>query len=380
VSARVSMDLSPDGFMRPVLGPDSPDDRGVRGRDEARGFNAMCPGVRLSAPSPNNSRHHEIFGAYFSAWEAVAVDEQVRHSGSSGGVLTALTTWLVETGQVDTMTGVSASVRSPRSTVPVTITSREEALAAAGSRYAPVSTLTGWTDQPRAGLVGKPCEVSAAVQHHNSKSNSAEMPISLSFFCAGTPSQHATDNLVESLGLDPATVSEVRYRGDGWPGRFRVSSTSGETASLTYQESWGKHLGRQLQWRCKTCVDGTGAHADISVGDLWESDASGYPVFLDSGGNSVAIARTERGHAIILAAAAAGVIAASPIELDRAARIQPLQVQRRETMLGRLSGRVLAGKTVPRYRGYGMTQIALRNIPGNFKGLIGTFLRTLGWR
>jgi coenzyme F420 hydrogenase subunit beta len=374
------MELSDEGFLRPMLGPDASPSDSDRNRHEAKSFNKMCPGVRLTAPSPKSARHHKTFGAYFSAWEAVAVDPLVRHSGSSGGVLTALTTWLVETGQVQTMTGVAASSQSPRSTVPVTITTREQALAAAGSRYAPVATLSNWPNQPGSGLVGKPCEISAAVQHHAAGNSATEMPITLSFFCAGTPSQNATDQLIELLGMDLDSVSDVRYRGEGWPGRFKVTSDNGSNASLSYQESWGKHLGRQLQWRCKTCVDGTGAHADISVGDLWESDASGYPVFLDSGGNSVAIARTERGHALIQAASAAGIIAASEIDLDRAASIQPLQVQRRSTMLGRLTGRFLAGKVIPRYRGYGLVKVAFSDVRGNIKGFIGTFLRTVGWR
>jgi coenzyme F420 hydrogenase subunit beta len=374
------MELSDEGFLRPTLSPEASPVDSARSRLDAKSFESMCPGVRLRAPSPESARHHKIFGAYFSAWEAVAVDPVVRHSGSSGGVLTALTTWLVETGQVETMTGVAASNQSPRSTVPVTIMTREQALAAAGSRYAPVATLSNWPNESGSGLVGKPCEVSAAAQHHAASNSAEEMPIMLSFFCAGTPSQKATDQLIELLGMDVESVADVRYRGEGWPGRFKVTSAAGASASLSYQESWGKHLGRQLQWRCKICVDGTGAHADISVGDLWESDASGYPVFLDSGGNSVAIARTARGHALLQAASAAGIIAASEIDLDRAASIQPLQVQRRSTMVGRLTGRSLAGKSIPRYRGYGLVRVALSDVRGNVKGFIGTFLRTIGWR
>lgn len=383
VSPRVTMQQNPAGFLRPVITPATAADTTATANTkeqtqaEARQFKAMCPGVAVRAPSPPNALRHPTFGPYYSTWAAAAVDPQVRHAGSSGGVLTALTTWLIDTGQVTSMIGATGDPSAPSRTVAVTITTREQALAASGSRYAPVATLAGWAGKPSAGLVAKPCEIAAAAQHHRASGTTAPLPITLSFFCAGTPSQHATDELVESLGMRQNELSHLRYRGLGWPGRFTATSTTGDTASLSYEKSWGTHLGRQLQFSCKLCVDGTGAHADIAVGDLWQADARGYPVFADSAGNSVAIARTTRGHAILLAAAASGVITISPVSLERVAAIQPYQVQRRATLLGRLLGRSLAGKPVPHYRGYGLARLALRNPYGNARALAGTFVRSL---
>jgi coenzyme F420 hydrogenase subunit beta len=377
ISPRVKMQPNSAGFLRPVVTQATTPTANAQSKAEARNFTAMCPGVAVRAPAPPKALRHEAFGPYYSAWAAAAIDPQVRHAGSSGGVLTALTTWLIATGQVTTMTGASGDPASPSRTVAVTISTRDEALAAAGSRYAPVATLTGWVDQPLAGLVAKPCEIAAAVRLHNSSGTTAAMPITLSFFCAGTPSQRATDQLVESLGVPANELSDLRYRGQGWPGRFTATTRTGDRASLSYEKSWGTHLGRQLQFSCKICVDGTGAQADIAVGDLWEADARGYPVFDDNAGNSVAIARTKRGHAILLAAAAAGVITISPVSLEQVAAIQPYQVQRRATLLGRLLGRRLAGKPVPRYRGYGLAMLALKNPYGNARALAGTFLRSI---
>lgn len=380
VSNRVSMNLDPEGFLRPAVEPLAAGaDLAVEARARAV-FRSMCPGVRLAAPRPEGSRHDEIFGSYFSVWEASAVDPVVRDTGSSGGVLTALSAWLIETGQVEAVLGAGGSAAAPITTVPVRITSRPEALAAAGSRYAPVGVLCGWRGEPRVGIVAKPCEVSAAAQHHSASGAVAELPIMLSFFCAGTPSQHATDGLVQSLGIEPGAVSRISYRGNGWPGRFTVDSGGTQAGSLSYEESWGDHLGRALQWRCKTCVDGTGAHADISVGDFWRAGANGYPTFSAAPGTSAAIARTVRGDAILHAAALAGVIALAPLNLAAVARVQPLQVQRRTTMIGRLCGRLLAGKAIPVYRNYGLGRLTLAHPRANAQALVGTFLRTTGLR
>ena len=83
-------------------------------------------------------------GSSYGVWEAWASDEAVRHRGSSGGALTALHGWLLGSGRASTI--ASASIGSdPRRTVPVTITTKEAALAAAGSRYAPVGVLSNPT-------------------------------------------------------------------------------------------------------------------------------------------------------------------------------------------------------------------------------------------
>jgi len=379
ISKRVVMDLDSEGFMRPRVKPLSHESLTVAKR-QSEVFDSMCPGIRITAPKHLGAKTHSIFGQYFSTWEASAIDPVIRHAGSSGGVLTALSAWLLDTGQVKSMSGAGADTSSPSRTVSVKITTRDQALSASGSRYAPVATLTTWQDHPAAGLVAKPCEVSAAVQLHQATNSQAEMPITLSFFCAGTPSQDATDDLITSLGITPARAASVRYRGNGWPGRFAVESSTGEKASLTYDESWGNHLGRKLQWRCKTCVDGTGAHADISVGDLWQADANGYPTFIDTPGNSIAIARTSRGDSLLRAAAAAGIIALSPVDPDVAAAIQPLQRQRRTTILGRLAGRRISGHHIPIYRGYNLVQHLLRYPRENARALLGTFLRSISFK
>ncbi|MBT2518469.1 Coenzyme F420 hydrogenase/dehydrogenase, beta subunit C-terminal domain [Streptomyces sp. ISL-90] len=364
--------MSQDGYVRPVVTEGASRDIA---RGESKIFKSVCPGIRLDAPATKSARHHEVFGAYISAWEAVAVNPEIREAGSSAGVLTALSGWLVEDMSVPAMAAAAMDDEAPRRTVPVRIMTKEQALAASGSRYAPVATLDGWSPDSGAALCAKPCEVSAAQRISTARGQAA--PVMLSFFCAGTPSQNATDELISSFGVAPESAESVHYRGDGWPGRFRVVGKDGTEGSLSYEESWGNHLGRQLQWRCRLCVDGTGGHADIAVGDFWASDEQGYPQFADAAGNSVAIARTARGERLLLEAANAGVVQLKPLELDRVATVQPLQTQRRRSIAARILGRRLAGYRAPRYRGYGIVANALRNPELSLRALAGTFLRSL---
>lgn len=374
LSRDVQMELSDDGFMRPTFtGPGSSDTN-----RNAREFRRVCPGIQLTAPPvEKDAVVHPIFGRYVASWEGWATDPAVRFAGSSGGVLTALVAWLTESGRSHEVLGASMSQTEPSRTVPVTIMSRADALASAGSRYGPVATLSHVPSMNTRleTMVGKPCEVSAAYQL--ALEAGPKRPLLLSFFCAGTPSQKATDRLVEQFGVGPRDLSSVRYRGDGWPGRFEVKTTDGEKYGLSYDESWGNHLGRDLQWRCKVCVDGTGEHADVAVGDFWRADANGYPLFDDADGTSVVIARTKRGAELLHEAQAEGVIALRPLGLDMVAKIQPLQVARRVTLLGRIAGRTLALKKPPRYRGYMLVSHARASALKNIRAMLGTFRRSI---
>jgi coenzyme F420 hydrogenase subunit beta len=352
------LELDDDGFGRPMrLGAST------AAPDAAERFRSSCPGLVVAAQNPPGSVRHPTMGPVVAAWEAWAVDPEIRRAGSSGGTLTALASWLVSTGRAASVTGARSSPVEARRTVSVTITSRDEAIAAASSRYAPVTGALAHDDA----MIGLPCRVAAV------RAQGGESPILLSFFCAGTPSQRATDSLAQQLGS--SSPSSLRYRGDGWPGRFTIRREDGATASLDYEESWGAHLGRDLQWRCKICPDGVGESADIIAADLWESDERGYPVFGERDGVSALIARTARGRALVEEAISDGVLVAAPLAIERLAAVQPLQVERRSTLAGRLLGARLAGAPTPRFRGFGLFGLALPRWRAVLRVARGTYRR-----
>lgn len=371
LDAGISMRLDDNGYLRPAWDGDStPIDGAVSV------FDRSCPGSRVTAPSaPEGAEHDALLGPNVGIWQAWATDDAIRTAGSSGGALTALHVWLLETGRAARITGAAAAPASPRRTVPVTIMTREQALAAAGSRYAPVGALEN-TDAFRSdsAVAGKPCEV-AALRAAAPDLVDGEAPLLLSFFCAGTPSQSATDALLDELGVEPSrSVETLRYRGNGWPGRFTARSGDLEV-SADYDESWGRVLGPTTQWRCKICPDGVGQAADIVCADSWETDARGYPTFDEGDGVSALIARTPRGRDTILDAIEAGVIATRPLESAQLREAQPLQTARRRFLLARLLGSRLAGRRPPRYRGFDLLRLTVSKPREAVRVLRGTFRR-----
>ena len=358
----LAMRLDDEGYARPrQVGSSTAKPEAVEQ------FRRACPGRLVTAGRPAGAERHPTMGPIVASWSAWAADDELRFAGSSGGVLTALAAWLAETGRSSRVVGAAADRGDARRTVAVELTTREEALAAAGSRYAPVA-VDPLHSQPGSATIGLPCRASAMRALGTDE-------LLLSFFCAGTPTQRATDALATRLGAE-GPPRDLHYRGQGWPGRFAVASADGAVATLSYAESWGEHLGRALQPRCKICPDGIGESADIVAADFWEADDTGYPTFIDGPGVSALIARTERGYRVVLEAVAAGILVVHPVRIERLAEVQPFQVSRRRTLAGRLLGVLLAGGRIPRYRGFGLVGLGVSNLGASLRAARGAWSRT----
>lgn len=335
-----------------------------------------CPGVLVTRPEREaEAAVDPDFGNWIAAWVGHAADESLRYRGSSGGALSALVAYALDTGVAAraSMASGSGGTRSSG----VVVASSTESAACTASRYAPASSLAalaaaGNPLTPGTLVVGRPCESSAVRQAGLDPDRS---PLLLSFFCAGVPSQRATDQLVEKLGLEPSRVISLRYRGHGWPGNFRVTDDAGTVAEVSYEDSWGSHLGRDLQSRCKICVDGVGESADVVAGDVWDSDARGFPVFDDAPGRSIIIARTARGLALVEGAVAAGYLVVEPSNLQQSRVVQRYQVTRRRYLLARVLGRSLARKRSPRFRRFGLLGLALAHPRESVRQARGSYAR-----
>ena len=267
----------------------------------------------------------------------------------------------------------------------------EELVAAAGSRYAPASPCDrlGDIEASDAPLVfiGKPCDVQAAAAA--AKTNPAisrNIALTIAIFCAGAPSSNGTRALLGALGVPPeATVTGIRYRGEGWPGEMAATyvTSAGEeksTRGISYEEGWGNILQKHRQWRCHLCADHTGEFADISVGDPWDKPRDGG----DPRGSSLIVVRSERGRAFLEAAIAAGALVAAPRPLGSLAAAQPNLARTRRILFGRLLGLRLLGLAAPRYSGWKLASLwlfrtRLRDKLGSVLGTVRRAVRRKLW-
>ena len=354
---RVSMATSPDGFFRPEQ------TSALSAAEEAR-IARVCPGLSTTV-APEGRIDDPLWGPLVSVHSGYATDPALRRNASSGGVLSAVLNTLLDRGAVDHVVQVGADAAPAYGNRTVVSRSKEAVFDAAGSRYAPSAPLSDVDQHVRepgvAAFVGKPCDVAAlrALALDDPRIDE-KFPYKLSFFCAGVPSLDGARALLAKMGVAEDELEAFRYRGDGWPGYATARTRSGELKRLSYAESWGGVLSKQVQFRCKICPDGTGGAADLVCADAWACDAAGYPIFEEADGVSLVVARTPIGAALLRDAVDSGAVVASRLDVDKIAAMQPGQVGRKTVLLGRLAALYVLARPRPRYRGFHLFAAARR--------------------
>lgn len=315
---------------------------------------AVCPGAEVRSPgwpAAPPSVPELLVGPTAAIWEGWATDPQVRWAGSSGGVVTALSLYALERRGMALVVHTGMDKGKPWHNRTVVSKDRAELLAHTGSRYttsSPVEALAAIeeADGPCV-FVGKPCDV-AAVQALRRRRPALDrnLGLVLSFFCAGTPPTDASLRVAAELGFtDPDAISTMRYRGHGWPGEFTVASRDGRSATLSYEESWGRLASMPRQLRCALCPDGLGELADVTGGDAWHRRDEG------SDGISFILARTPLGTDIVTGAIDEGYLQAVPSDAARVREAQPL-TRRRTLITARTAALRTVGLPAPRYPGF----------------------------
>ncbi|MCY2965908.1 MAG: Coenzyme F420 hydrogenase/dehydrogenase, beta subunit C-terminal domain [Planctomycetota bacterium] len=298
-----------------------------------------------------------VWGPVLEVWEGYSTDAEIRHRGSSGGAVTALALYGVEKGGQYGALHVQARRDAPLLNHAVLSRDRASLLAGAGSRYAPASPCEelGQIEQAPGPCVfiGKPCDVASTTRAMSLRPGlERNIGLRIAIFCAGTPANSGTVELVRKLGADdPARVDDIRYRGEGWPGEITASWKSPETGervtrSISYADGWGNILQKHRQWRCQVCADHTGEHADLSVGDPWYR-----PVGPEEAGRSLILVRTERGRAWLQAAREAGYLEIERCEPWVLEASQKHLLRTQASVWGRSIALRLTGVSAPRFPG-----------------------------
>ncbi|MBL4838880.1 MAG: Coenzyme F420 hydrogenase/dehydrogenase, beta subunit C-terminal domain [Kordiimonadaceae bacterium] len=261
---------------------------------------SVCPSLSASTMPDPKSILESAWGPVLEVWQGHAVDEHIRYKASSGGAITALALNAIERSGFHGALHIKACKSDPTRNEARISQNRHQLLEGAGSRYAPASIcdklhlITGAAQKTV--VIGKPCDIAGALSVARFMPEVKEkMGLTISIFCAGTPSNSGTSKLLQRLSPSkPGHLLELNYRGDGWPGKMRTKWQIGnkiERQSISYEEGWGEILQQHRQWRCHTCNDHTGEYADISVGDPWQTPRQHNKI-----GQSLIIVRTERGR------------------------------------------------------------------------------------
>lgn len=362
----MKLDLN-TGFYKPVF-------KNKLTRRESKSILRSCPGISI-----NGTGEKSIWGRVEKIYEAWSTDKEIREKSSSGGVITALAVHLIETGQVDGVLHIGVNADSFMFNSLKVSTHRGEIVNNCASRYAPALVFDDIVNIFNSNnnnyvFIGKPCDVSAMKNFLNEfPKYKNKIKYFFAIFCAGMPSYKGTEKLLESAKVNEEPES-LKYRGDGWPGYFKVTYKQAPPFKVSYNDSWGKVLGKHLPLRCKICPDGIGLFADIAVGDSWATK-DGYPDFQEQEGRSFVIARNQNGLDLLNDAIRNKKINSNDFKEDTLKFIQKYQYERRMYFGFRIIPIQLLKGFMLKYRNLnilglmllGNFKIGLKNAYGTFK-------------
>lgn len=322
----------------------------------------VCPGLGTKLDGGSHQRKgidrlKKRWGIVQEVWEGFATDPEIRYQGASGGLCTALALFCLENACAGGVLHIAADKANPWKNSTFLSNTRSDVVRRTGSRYAPASPCEGlgameFAQEPTV-FIGKPCDVAGLRLAQNLSPRLREKTaLAIGFFCAGTPSTRGTLDLLQKHDVDPESITELRYRGRGWPGmatvRFKQEDIS--PLELSYKDSWG-FLQKYRPFRCYLCPDLTAEFADISVGDPWNRD-----IAEDDYGRSLILIRTELGRKIFHKAMEAGYVEAVSVEPEALYRSQRNLLGKRQAIWGRVFAMKMLGIPYPKLEGFHLFQ------------------------
>ncbi|MBI3968430.1 MAG: Coenzyme F420 hydrogenase/dehydrogenase, beta subunit C-terminal domain [Chloroflexi bacterium] len=324
-----------------------------------------CSGREVSWPDLNAQvfgRQPEsyLLGNYDGAYVGFATDVALRAGAASGGVVSAMSAYLLDAKLVDGVVTLVDDETVPYRAVPRIVTDRAGVVAAAQSRYSisPVNTILAELAQ-REGVfayVGLPCQVHS-LRKLQQLGHPAALKIKyvLGTYCGNVLHFDAVRSYLARSGIhDLSQVTSLKYRAGDWPGKLEIRLRDGRVFAL--EKFYANYLiPFYIMQRCLLCTDLANEFADVAVGDGWA------PVYEERGkGWSIVLGRTPLGAELLKAMRAAGRLELHPIVEEAAVNMHShgLDLKKRGAFL-RIERRRRWGRPVPEY-GYTLGPVPWR--------------------
>lgn len=256
-------------------------------------------------------------------------NEDDRWKASSGGLGTAITRYLLSQPEY----GTSVTFRFNREKCmyePLLIHNADD-INVCGSIYQDIDIprfLQEHIEHIKGGIIVSctPCQVTS-VRQILTKNRIPHFIIS--FCCSGQTTIEGTWKYYELLGIHKKDVTNMQYRGNGWPSGIQIWLKDGTVIRKdNYTEPWvtmhRSHLFRPK--RCFYCKLDTGRNADIALADPWLDKFRKN----DRIGNSILVVNTETGKRVIEAMIIKSDIELYPMTFDEYALAQQNNLKKAE--------------------------------------------------
>jgi len=318
-----------------------------------------CPGYKVDfkelfleifGETPPLNTNGFLLGNYIKCYSGYSTDPDIRYNSASGGLVTQLLLFMLNEEIIDgaLVTGMKGS--SPLESNPSIAKSREEIIGASRSKYCPVPANIMLKEilhsEGKYAVVGLPCHIHGVRKAEQSiKKLREKIVLHMGLFCSHTDTFLETEYLLHRLKVKSDNVSEIAYRGKGWPGMLTVKLKTGDEINVPFHKWIRTHAYCMfIPRRCLLCCDHSAELADISFADAWLPEFEN-----DSVGRSLAVTRTKCGEEILQKAAASKEIEVMEIDSVRVAESQKMMRFKKNSLSCRLLLFRSLGRKIPAY-------------------------------
>jgi len=245
-----------------------------------------------------------VLGNYKSVCSARSTDSGILSGAQDGGIVTQLFAFALEEGIIDgaIVAGPGEEAWRPE---PIVATTREELLAARGTKYTISPNMSLIKEATRSygldkvGIVGTPCQIQALRKAQLYPVAMRDVPdkiaLAVGIFCMENFPYAGLEAIVED---HCAVKMESAVKMDIGKGKFSTYTERGAVSQIPL-----KATHKYEQPGCHVCLDYVSNLADISTGSVGSPD-----------GWSTVFARTKIGDNVWAKALAAGCFETKPIE------------------------------------------------------------------
>lgn len=304
---------------------------------------------------------NSLMGCVSDAFVAHAADDEYRHNAASGGVVTQLFGYLIETGRIKGAIVVVEDPDNPARGKGLIARNRADLLLSQQSRYTTSPHLHILNeiqdDDGPFGLVALPCQIHSLRKRQAVDPRWAKrIPIVIGLLCHYSLPMSSIQEVAALMAPAGTHVVHISYRKRdrrGWPfNTLELTFSDGSVWRSPYGPAQTFNVISRVSklGRCLQCLDAAAEFSDISICDPWIRDECGRWKYDDPAGYSGVLVRTGTGAQIIGDAAAQGALVAKRIPV---AEIQTGQRQMMEEKKLRTAFRIEVrrkmGLPVPHY-------------------------------
>ena len=247
-----------------------------------------------------------VLGTYKEALSARSTEQKILDVSQDGGIVSALLCYALDEGIIEGAV-VAGTPDDDWRPVPTVVTSADEVIAAAGTKYSMSPTLSAIKEATRqyglekVGVVATPCQTQGlrkAQAYPFTRFVAEKIKLIVGIYCMENFPMASLDTFATAkLGFDSLQDATKMDIGKG---KFWLTK-DGEDSGLAIKETHGYE-----QAGCNICMDYVAEWSDVSTGSVGSPD-----------GWSTVLTRTDDGESIFKAAVDAGLIETKPLKQNQ---------------------------------------------------------------